>query len=185
MTVQLRRLRATSTVLVAMTAMMAMMVTSAVADAVYPPDQDFGVVCTPSNPQPGDDVSCEVVGAQPGEALDATATAEVQGVIYEDSLTADDDGVATFAFSTDGIDEGEQVDVVVRGAQSGETGFTVTAESTDEVDDDGDPITATITDDTAADRLPVTGGQVTLLSLVGLALVGGGLLALRKRASVA
>jgi LPXTG-motif cell wall-anchored protein len=182
-TFEIRRLRATATVLVAMAALLTLAVSAAFAQ--YPPDEDFGVACTPADPQPGDTVACEVGGAQPNEDLEATATAEVAGVIYEAALTADAEGRADFAFDTEGLQDGEAVTVTVRGAESGEHSVEVVVDEDGEpvTDEDGEPIEAAPEAD--EDRLPVTGGQVILMSLVGIALVGGGLLALRKRSSVA
>jgi LPXTG-motif cell wall-anchored protein len=176
-----RRLRSTAVVMLAALASLAMMATASFAQ--YTTDIDFGVVCTPENPQPGDTVTCQVSGAQPGEDLQATATAEVQGVLYEDAFAADGDGNAVFSFSTAGTQDGEAITVTVTGAQSG------TASDSVEVDEDdeavGDPIAADTRTDAAPsdDRLPVTGGQALLLSVVGVAMVGGGLLALRKRST--
>jgi LPXTG-motif cell wall-anchored protein len=176
----LRRAKAMITVMAAMAAVLAMSATAAFAQ--YPPDTDFGVTCTPTNPSPGDTVTCDVTGAEDGEDLEATATAEVAGVLYEDSFNADDNGEATFSFSTAGTQDGERIDVVVRGAQSGEAGTSVSADADVEPADDGEPVAAAPSTTTpSGDRLPVTGGQALLLSVVGLALVGGGLLALRKR----
>jgi LPXTG-motif cell wall-anchored protein len=179
----LRRMKAMITVMAAMAAVLAMSATAAFAQ-VYPPDQDFGVTCTPTDPEPGDTVTCQVVGAEDGEDLEATATAEVAGVLYQDSFNADNDGNATFSFSTAGTQDGERIDVVVRGAQSGEAGDSVVVDEDDDVEpaDRGEPVAAAPSTTTpSGDRLPVTGGQALLLSVVGLSLVGGGLLALRKR----
>jgi LPXTG-motif cell wall-anchored protein len=43
------------------------------------------------------------------------------------------------------------------------------------------PADERVTPAPGTDRLPVTGGQALLLSVLGVSLIGGGLLALRKR----
>lgn len=174
------RIRAIVTTTAALGAMLALSATAALAQ--YPPAEDFGVSCTPSSPQPGESVDCTVVGAQSGESL--SATAEVQGVIYEDSFEADGDGEAAFAFDVPGDrDAGASMTVTVAGDQSGETSDEVVlaADEADPDDEDVDPVDVADDED---ERLPVTGGQIVLLTGLGVALLGGGgALVLRKRNS--
>jgi hypothetical protein len=146
--------------------------------AQYPPDTDFGVTCTPQNPQPGDGVSCTVVGAVAGESLAASAEDDRQG-FYDESMNADGQGEATFGFD---VPTDVQGNVIVRvvGAQSGEAATTL-AVAEEDVDDPADDVEPEDVED--PDTLPVTGGQLAMLSLVGLGLVTTGGLALRKRSA--
>jgi LPXTG-motif cell wall-anchored protein len=161
--------RFTSLVALMAIAVATLALSASAAFAQYPPARDFGVVCTPQPPAPGQEVACEVVGARAGEQI--AATASVDGVaFYADEVTADADGQASFGFSAP--DEGEVV-VRVVGAQSGEAS-TVLAVA-DEAAEDEQVVAAPTT------RLPLTGGQVAVLTAVGVALLGSGLLALRRR----
>lgn len=147
------------------------------AFAQYPPDVDFGVVCDPPNPQPGDDVACSVVGAFSGEILVASAEEEGDDAFYEESLTADGDGEADFGFDVPTDVQGNVI-VRVAGDQSGETTTTLAAaEDVEDPAEDVDP------DEVDEPTLPVTGGELAVLSLVGLGLVTTGGLALRKRSA--
>lgn len=175
---QLRRLWATTTTLaVAMTALLALSATAALAQ--YPPAEAFGVSCTPEDPEPGQTVQCTVVGAEAGENLHATA--EVQGVIFfEESFQADDEGRAVFSFQVpEDAEEGEAVTVTVVGEESGVASETLEVEEDEPGAEEEDEAIAAPAD--TDDRLAVTGSQILLLSLVGLGLVGGGALALRRR----
>jgi hypothetical protein len=179
MTHSIRSLRALLVVALAALAALAMMSTAAFAQTPYPPDADFGVVCVPENPQPGQQVRCQIEGAQPGEALEVTA--EIGGVVfYRESLTANQAGRASFGFRVPSdAQPGDVVTVRVVGAESGEVASD----------------TVTVREDPAADRravdprevsarpgtLPVTGGQVTLLAALGLGMVATGTLAIRRR----
>ena len=145
--------------------------------AQYPPDTDFGVTCTPQNPGPGQATTCTVSGAVAGESLAASASDD-GGDFYDESLTADGDGEASFGFDVPTDVQGNVI-VRVAGDQSGEASTTlaVAEEDVDDPADDVDP------DDVADDRLPVTGGQLAMLSLLGLGMVTTGGLALRKRSA--
>ena len=165
----------------ALTTLMALtvlLVGTTAAFAQYPPDTDFGVTCTPQNPGPGDSVSCSVVGAQSAEVL--SATAETDGdQFYSESMTADGDGEAGFGFEVPATAAGNDVIVTVSGDQSGTTTTTLAAADVDE-----DPAEDVVPDDVDDDdRLPVTGGQLAILTLVGLGMVTTGGLAIRKRST--
>ena len=147
--------------------------------AQYPPDTDFGVTCTPTDPAPGQGTTCTVAGAVAGESLTASA-ADDDGDFYEESLTADGDGEATFGFDVPTEVQGNVI-VRVAGDQSGEASTTLTAAEVDDPSDPGDDVDPRDVGDD--ERLPVTGGELAMLSLVGLGLVTTGGLALRKRSS--
>jgi LPXTG-motif cell wall-anchored protein len=210
----LRILEAPITVTAAVAMLLAMSATAAFAQQPgYPPAQDFDVVCTPQNAQPGSTVSCRVTGAGPGEELEWTATAEESGVIGEGTVTANPAGRANFRIRTTDDHAGQTVTVEVTGEESGSatTTFNVRGDDSEVLGDTLTPAPGSGSGETeqgageagpqasgsesgattrvlgvtlaqdADGQLPVTGGQVLLLSVVGLALVGGGLLALRKR----
>lgn len=168
----------------ALTALMALSVLvlgATAALAQYPPDTDFGVTCVPENPGPGEGTTCTVSGAVAGESLAASAEDD-DGVFYEESLTADGDGEASFGFDVPTDVQGNVI-VRVAGDQSGEASTTLAAaqEEADEADEAEDVDADEVTDD----ALPVTGGQLAMLSLVGLGLVTTGGVALRKKKSAA
>jgi LPXTG-motif cell wall-anchored protein len=170
----LRRTKAMITLMAAVAMVLAMSATAAFA--VYPPDEDFGVVCTPQNPQPGSTVTCRVSGAEPREGITVDATDEDGSEVYSDEITANPAGRANFRIGTDGL-AGETVTVRVE-SDSGEvdeTQFTVREQRGVR------PADERVTPAPGTDRLPVTGGQALLLSVLGVSLIGGGLLALRKR----
>jgi LPXTG-motif cell wall-anchored protein len=152
-------------------AVVALAMSASVAFAQYPPARDFGVVCTPQPPAPGQAVSCEIVGAQASEQLAATASVD-GAVFHSETLTADADGEADFGFTAP--DAG---DVVVRvvGAESGETSTVLAVSDEADAAEEGDAVAAPVS------RLPLTGGQVLVLTTLGLLMLGGGLLALRRR----
>jgi hypothetical protein len=171
---QVQRLRTVLTV--AMMAVVALAWSATAAFAQYPPADDFGygVVCTPESPAPGETVTCEVVGALPGEQLAVTVT--IAGtLVHSETSTADAEGEAAFVFAVDR--EGEII-VRVVGAESGETTVVLSAaeEAPEAREDAGEAVAAP-----AAPRLPITGGQILLLTGLGVALLGAGLLALRRR----
>jgi LPXTG-motif cell wall-anchored protein len=172
----LRRTKAMITIMAAMAMVLAMSATAAFAD--YPPDRDFGVTCTPQNPTPGSTLTGHVSGAESREGLQITATASQSGVVYQDSTNANPAGRHNFRVSTDGL-AGQTVTISVTGETSGTTTTQCTVREDPRVRGAaGDRVTPA---PAATERLPVTGGQALLLSLIGLSLVGGGLLALRKR----
>jgi LPXTG-motif cell wall-anchored protein len=147
-------------------AMLTTMALAAPAFAQYPPSSAYGVACTVS----GNEVACAVTGAVAGEQLAVTATCDGT-VAYEQTLTADEDGEATFGFSASNADD---CSVQVLGAQSGAT---TTSVSVSDDDDDGTPVAAPAT----GDRLPFTGSEVLPLLALGLVLVAGGAFAIRRR----
>jgi LPXTG-motif cell wall-anchored protein len=159
------RTRSTLVIAAAMVAMLAMSVTAAFAQ--YPPATAYGVACTVS----GDTVTCAIVGAEAGEQLAVTATCDGT-VVHEETLTADADGEATFAFTAAGA---AACDVSVLGAASGgvSTGVTLAADTDD----------AQALDPTPTERrtLPFTGTEVSILLAVGLGLVALGTFAVRRR----
>jgi hypothetical protein len=167
-----------TTTLATLMALAVLVLGATAALAQYPPAVDFGVTCTPQNPQPGQGVTCTVVGAVAGESLTASAE-DNRGDFYDDSLTADDEGEASFGFD---VPTDVQGNVIVRvvGAQSGEASTTLAVAD----EDVADPAEDVTPDDVEDERtLPVTGGQLAMLSLVGLGLVTTGGLAVRKRSA--
>jgi LPXTG-motif cell wall-anchored protein len=175
-TMNLRRTTAAMiTLLAAVGMVLAMSATAALAQ--YPTDEDFGVVCTPQNPNPGQTVSCRISGGESRENLSVEATTADGTVVYSDEFRANPGGHANFRISTEGL-AGETVTVRATAEDTNReavTTFTVRSERGVRTADER------VTPAPTTERLPVTGGQALLLSVVGLSLVGGGLLALRKR----
>jgi LPXTG-motif cell wall-anchored protein len=147
---------------------LAMFATAAFAQ--YPTAEAFGVGCTPERQVAGTTVTCTVVGAFSGESLAVTVRAGNTSVLSE-TLTADEDGRASFSFT---VPEGRAAVVIrVVGAQSGTT-------------------TTTLLPAQAADRaverargsdLPRTGQETAILVLGGALMValGGGAVARSRR----
>jgi hypothetical protein len=164
------QLRRFAVLAVAMVAALAMSVTAAFAQ--YPPASAFGVSCTTA--QPGGTSQCTVVGAAANERLTATASAD--GRVFDtQTFNANAEGEATFSVEIPTDVRGNVV-VSVEGPESGSASDTITVAA---AGDAGTPVTGG--DAAAGDRLPFTGGNVTLLLLVAFALLGGGALAVRGR----
>lgn len=143
----------------------ALAMTASAAFAQYPPASAFGVSCSVD----GDTVVCAIVGAEANERLAVTATCDDE-VVYNETLTADAEGEADFSFTAANADD---CTVAVLGESSGAATTTV------DVDDDEEVVAGAPISGTGS--LPMTGGQVGVLLLVALTLLGGGLLALRRR----
>jgi LPXTG-motif cell wall-anchored protein len=168
--VTLNRTRSTLVIAFAMVAMLAMSVTAAFAQQVYPPASAYGVACTVS----GNTVACAVVGAQAGEQLAVTATC-AGTVVYRETVTADADGEAAFSFAARGA---AACDVSVLGAASG------TAATNISIADNAAPEAGQALDRAAPGErraLPFTGSEVTIFLAVGLGLVALGTFAVRRR----
>jgi LPXTG-motif cell wall-anchored protein len=161
--VLLRRSTWFATVLAAV--VMVVATVSAASANQYPPAGAFGVACTVE----GATVVCEVSGAQPGEQLVATAICD-GAVRHNMTLIADEAGEASFTF----VARGETCEVSVLGAVSGQAGVTVGGSA------DGEPVGAAVTG-SGGGQLPFTGGEVGALLVVGILLIAGGLVALRRR----
>jgi LPXTG-motif cell wall-anchored protein len=144
----------------------ALAMTASAAFAQYPPASAFGVSCTDA--AAGETADCTVVGAEANENITATA-ADDDGVFETQNLTANAEGEVAFAVDIPTDVRGNVV-INVEGEQSGAASDTVAVE--DEVA--GTPVSGT-------PSLPMTGGEVGVLLLVALTLLGGGLLALRRR----
>jgi LPXTG-motif cell wall-anchored protein len=171
--VTLNRTRSTLVIAVAMVAMLAMSITAAFAQ--YPPASAYGVTCTVS----GGTVTCAVVGAGADEQLAVTATCDGT-VVYDQTVTADAAGEATFSFAAGGA---AACDVSVLGAASGNAGaaVTVAAGAGAGADDDGQAVGTPTTGATGDRTLPFTGSEVTIFLALGLALVALGTVAVRRR----
>jgi LPXTG-motif cell wall-anchored protein len=171
---QLRRtIRTVTTLAAAMLAVMALGVGVASAQA-YPPDEPGSVDCVAAG-QAGLSVTCTVTGATPGEVLDWTATARGD-TFASGTVTADADGRATFRFTTPNQYRGETIDVAVLGNM----GFT----AEDEVvvaEAPGRAGQAVPPGRTAAAGLARTGQDTVMLAGLGAALLGAGVVALRRR----
>jgi LPXTG-motif cell wall-anchored protein len=162
-----RTIRTVFTLAAAMLATMALGIGAATAQEVYPPAEGFSVDCTAAG-EAGASVSCSIVGAQPGETLQVTATVESDGtVVYSATLTADAQGEASFRFTVPTRYRGETITVQVVGAESGTV--------SDEVQVAAPGRTGR--------SLPHTGANqdTTLLAGLGVVLLAGGLTALRRR----
>lgn len=178
MQLQLARVTSTATVLLALAALLALSATAALAQ--YPPPERIGVT-GPETVTAGEDADFAVFGADDGEEVEVTT--EVAGeVIYSEVHTADAEGDIAFTVSIPGDAEGAGTVTAEAGDDTAVHEFTVTdadAEEDDAVDEDVTPV------DAEDDTLPVTGGQIAMLAILGLGLVGGGALALRKRGATA
>jgi hypothetical protein len=161
--------------MVVLAAFAVMAMNAGAASAQYPPASLFGVTCTPANATAGSSVSCSVSGAQAGEVLSATATANT--TFYSEDLTADADGNVAFAFQVPNDATGNVV-VEVVGSESGSASDEVAlvAAGTDvPSDSDGAAVTP------GSGQLPFTGGEVTVLLAVAFGLLGAGLIMVRRR----
>ncbi len=171
------KVRSFSTMVAAVMALLMMTVGAASAqEGDDADDLDFGVSCVPEDPAVGDEVTCTVVGAVPGETLDWSVSADGE-VVASGQVTAGDDGTASFSFTAVlGV-----VLVNVAGSESGDAPATEVAAAEDAVDPD--PLT--VDDD---DALPDTGSNTNTLLLGGLLflLIGAGAVlgVRRKRESV-
>ena len=165
------RIRSMTTVVLGSLLVMAMFSTAAFAQ--YPTAEAFGVSCTPERQVAGETVTCTVVGAFSGESLAVTVRAGNTSVLSE-TLTADENGQASFSFVTPDVRAAVVIRVV--GAQSGET------------------VSTTLLPAQAADRaverargsdLPRTGQETAIMVLGGVLLlaVGGGAVARSRRRS--
>lgn len=155
-----------------MVAMLALTATGALAQS-YPPPASYSVTCTTD----GDTIVCAVVGATGNESLEVTGTCDGDAV-ETTTITADAAGEASFSFTAPaGADD---CSVAVLGAESGSvtTEVDADADADDDADDDqaGDPVSPD-----GDDQLPFTGGEVGTFLAVGIVLLGGGLLTLRRR----
>jgi hypothetical protein len=166
--------------MVVMAAFAVMAMNAGTASAQYPPASLFGVTCTPANATAGSSVSCSVSGAQSGEVLAATATANT--TFYSEDLNADADGNVAFAFQVPNDATGTVV-VEVVGAESGSASDEVTlvAAGTDVPSDSDAAAGAGAAVTPGSGQLPFTGGEVTVLLAVAFGLLGAGLLFLRRR----
>jgi LPXTG-motif cell wall-anchored protein len=164
------RTRSTLVIAFAMVAMLAMSVTASFAQAVYPPASAYGVSCTVS----GNTVTCAVVGAEANEQLAVTATCG-RTVAYDQTVTADAAGEATFSFAARG---GAACDVSVLGAASGAATAGIS------IADNAAPQAGQALDRAAPGErrtLPFTGSEVTIFLVAGLGLVALGTVAVRRR----
>jgi LPXTG-motif cell wall-anchored protein len=155
-------LRRLSVLAIALLSSLAMMASAAFAQ--YPPASAFGVSCTDA--VPGEAAECTVVGAEANESITATASDD-DGVFDTQNLTADAEGEVAFAVDVPTDVQGDVV-VAVVGTESGAASDIVDVEETVA----GTPVSGS---------LPMTGGEVGVLLLLALTLLGGGLLALRRR----
>jgi hypothetical protein len=163
-----KRVRALSVLAMAVMAVMALGVGSALAQETYPPAQGFAVDCVAAG-QAGLSVTCTVTGAQPNEQL--TVSASVGGdTFFTQVLSANAQGEATFRFTVPQRYRGQQVTVTVVGAQSGSIATSVTTGTT--------PVRR---GETVTPVLARTGQDALLLAGVGVVLLGAGLTALRRR----
>jgi LPXTG-motif cell wall-anchored protein len=162
------RIRSMTTVVLGSLLVLAMFSTAAFAQ--YPTAEAFGVGCTPERQVAGQLTTCTVVGAVPGETLTVTVRAG-NTLVLSETLTADEDGRASFSFT---VPEGRAAVVIqVVGSESGTTSTTLL------------PAQAA---DRAVERargsdLPRTGQDTAILALGGALLlaVGGGAVARSRR----
>jgi hypothetical protein len=161
-------LRRFTVLAIALLSVLAMSATAAFAQ--YPPAEAFGVSCTDA--AAGETAQCTVVGAEANESLTATASDD-DGVFATTSLTANAEGEVAFSVEVP-TDVMGNVVIAVEGEQSG------TASDTVDVEEDvvaGTPVSGT------TDSLARTGLEVGGLVLLAALLLGGGVLALRRRES--
>jgi LPXTG-motif cell wall-anchored protein len=163
------KLRSLAVLAMAVMTVMALGVGTALAQESYPPPPTPSVVCVAAG-QAGLSVTCTVTGFQPGEQLQVTATAPDGTVVYSATLTADADGEATFRFTVPARYRGQTISVQVVGASGAVASTTVTTAATPIRR--GDPVPP---------GLARTGQDALLLTAVGIALLGGGVAALRRR----
>jgi LPXTG-motif cell wall-anchored protein len=161
------RIRSMTTVVLGSLLVLAMFSTAAFAQ--YPTAEAFGVGCTPERQVAGQLTTCTVVGAVPGETLTVTVRAG-NTLVLSETLTADEDGRASFSFT---VPEGRAAVVIrVVGSISGPTSTTLLpAEAA------GRAV------DRARGDLPRTGQDTAILVLGGVLLlaVGGGAVARSRR----
>jgi LPXTG-motif cell wall-anchored protein len=169
-----QRARTMTMMVLTMFAALAMSATAASAQEPYPPAEgDLSLSCTDADA--GDTSQCNVTGAIAGETLVLSASVDAD-VFFTDTTTADDDGEASFAVDIPADVSGEVL-ITVTGSESGETA-TETIVVTADDDDEATPVSPT---PSPGDRLPMTGSEVSVLLTAGIALLGGGLLLLRRR----
>jgi LPXTG-motif cell wall-anchored protein len=163
-----RRIRSLAVLAIAVVAVMAMSVGTAMAQ--YPPAEPFAVDCVAAG-EAGASVTCTVTGAVAGETL--TASAEVQGTVFwTEVLSADAEGEATFRFTVPPQHRGQEITVRVEGAVSG-----LAASDTVTVAAPGR------TGESLPRSMPRTGQDALLLGALGVVLLAGGVTALRRRSA--
>jgi LPXTG-motif cell wall-anchored protein len=167
-----KRVRTLSVLAMAVMAVMALGVGTALAQETYPPPVQPSVVCVAAG-QAGLSVTCTVTGFQPGEQLQVTATAPDGTVVYSATLTADAQGEASFRFNVPARLRGQTISVQVLGATSGAVASTTVTTAATPIRR-GDPVPP---------GLARTGQDALLLTAVGIALLGGGVAALRRRST--
>ena len=154
-------------------AMMAVMSSGALAQD-YPPDVDFGVACTSA--QAGATVQCTVVGADAGEELTVSA-AHGTTTFFTEVLSASAEGEASFSFTVPADAGDDQIVVTVSGAISGTTtevlDVAMSAPTTP-----GAPVRT-------SPAIARTGQDLMMIGALGLVLLVGGVLAVRRRRTTA
>jgi hypothetical protein len=162
-----RRVRSVIVLAISMMAIMALGAGTALAQE-YPPGEAFSVSCVAAG-EAGLSVSCTVTGAAPHEQL--SVTMEHDGnVFHSEVLSANAEGEATFRATAPRDARGDEVVVAVEGPISGTAVDSVTIA---EPGRSGEPV--------PPGRLAFTGQDALLAGVVGLALLGGGIFALRHR----
>jgi LPXTG-motif cell wall-anchored protein len=164
------KLRSLVVLAMAVVTVMALGVGTALAQESYPPPPTPSVVCVAAG-QAGLSVTCTVTGFQPGEQLQVTATAPDGTVVYSATLTADAQGEATFRFNVPARYRGQTIAVRVEGLSSERVAETTVTTAATPIRR-GDPVPP---------GLARTGQDALLLTAVGIALLGGGVAALRRR----
>jgi LPXTG-motif cell wall-anchored protein len=143
--------------------------TAAAQETPYGGDGRLAVDCVAAG-QAGASVTCTVSGALPGEQLQVTATASDGTVVYSATLTADQQGQATFRFTVPAAQRGMEITVRVVGQTSGDVGE--------------DTVMVAAPGRTGA-AMPRTGASqdTMLLAAAGVFMLAAGATALRRRRS--
>jgi LPXTG-motif cell wall-anchored protein len=175
--------RTVTTLALAVLAALAMIAGPAAAqNAPYPPTGEFSITCTDTGP--GETITCTITGAVAGESITVTITRPNGQVICTETVVADENGEATVTCEVPADArgrlniraEGEISGVATTSAQSIPPQARGEARGQQVAGVPGVP-----GGPGGGPTLPMTGSEVAVLLTVGLALIGGGLFALRRR----